>query len=62
MFVLPLVYVLFGPRPENRFFATSIGKNSESFFEKQSQVNQLLNKALQLFIENKDKVWQGLAD
>lgn len=31
----------------------------ESFFEKQSQVNQLLNKALQLFIENKDKVWQG---
>ena len=31
----------------------------ESFFEKQSQVKPLLDKALQLFIENKDKVWQG---
>lgn len=31
----------------------------EGFFENQSQVNPLLNKALQLFIETKDKVWQG---
>ncbi len=31
----------------------------ESFFEKQSQVKPLLEKALQLFIEAKDKVRQG---
>ncbi|HAO49463.1 MAG TPA: hypothetical protein DCR35_09275 [Runella sp.] len=31
----------------------------ESFFEKQSQVNPLLNKALRLFIEANDLVWQG---
>ncbi|MEZ4900891.1 MAG: tetratricopeptide repeat protein [Spirosomataceae bacterium] len=31
----------------------------ESFFEKQKEVTPLLNKALQLFIEAKDDIWQG---
>ncbi len=31
----------------------------ESFFEKQSEVKPLLEKALRLFIEAKDNIWQG---
>ncbi|WP_428654001.1 tetratricopeptide repeat-containing sensor histidine kinase [Runella sp.] len=31
----------------------------ESFFEKQAEVKPLFEKALQLFIETNDKVWQG---